>query len=66
MRWFSAPWCTLPTELSGPGDRPAFTWARTRWFVQSRMRSSRVQAHELLADDGSRRPGPGRRASSTT
>ncbi len=39
-RWFSAPWCTLPIELSGPGDHPARTWARTRWFVQSRMRSS--------------------------
>src|SRR5437763_1723745 len=40
MRWLSAPWCTLPTELSGPGTRPALTPARTRWFVQSRVRSS--------------------------
>ena len=39
-RWLRPPWCTLPTELSGPGERPAFTSARTRWFVQSRMRSS--------------------------
>ncbi len=27
-------------ELSGPGGRPARSWARTRWFVQSRIRSS--------------------------
>ena len=40
MRWLSTLWCSLPTELSGPGERPALTCARTRWFVQSRMRSS--------------------------
>ena len=40
MRWLSSPWCTLPMELSGPGDRPARSLARTRWFVQPRTCSS--------------------------
>ncbi len=40
MRWFKTLWWSLPIELSGPGDRPALTWARTRWLVQSRMDSS--------------------------
>src|SRR4051812_44432006 len=30
-RWLRPPACTLPIELSGPGERPTFSWARTRW-----------------------------------
>ena len=67
MRWLSAPWCTLPIELSGPGERPGLEPGAHPLVGPVADALLAVDRIELLAHDRVvRRRGPRAGASSST